>query len=276
MAKRDFYKLTPVTNLDVQFFEHWVSKCPPPLQRMHRNFFYRYCQVAALNETVQKSNQISDDDKYQAYNLTLEMEEQLHQATESMAVPILEELCQGCLGFLQDDKKAIELFHFIGHQYFRTLSVREDFREVLGLSEPGYDFSRLYHILGYCVAENIGSGLYRDRKRMQITFLTHQKNGFITGDQPIVNLDRNSIQEHDGIALYYPLLPNRAVIFGFQEPRHSECDVSDVIADHLNQAISFKSRQFLVGLSKHVLHKHLIKPIAFPNIMPLLFRDCQE
>lgn len=194
----------------------------------------------------------------------------MHQKTEGLAVPMLEELRQERLDFLQCDDNAVMFFHFIGHQYFRTQRIREVFKHVLGLSEPGYDFSRLHHVLCYCAGDNLGCSLYCDRKRIRIIFLTDQKCGFITGDQPIVNLDRTVIKEHDDIALYYPLSPSQSLLLAFGDFQVDSLDVSDEIVTQLNEAIAFKSRQFLVGVSNDVLRNHLIKPTEFPDAISLL------
>ena len=116
--------------------------------------------------------------------------------------------------------RQISFFQFLAHQYFRTRRVREMHGKILATLSPDYDFSRLRHVLGYCFAENFGSSLFVDRKRLHIVFLRNQSDGFITGDQPIVNLAFKESMKYDDVILYYPLLPSLAVLVGFTSFQH--------------------------------------------------------
>ena len=44
----------------------------------------------------------------------------LHSGTEEIAIPLIKELRQERLDFLEDETSVSYFYHFIGHQYFRT------------------------------------------------------------------------------------------------------------------------------------------------------------
>ncbi len=147
----------------------------------------------------------------------------------------------------------MDFFHFIAHQYFRTKSVREKIGDVLATLTPDYDFSRLRNLFCYCFADTFGGSLFVDRKIFDIVFLENQNGGFVTGDQPVVNLTRKESLEHNDIALYYPLCPCLAVLIAFKGFGCRSMKAYYEIIEELNKSIAFKSNQFRVAVSEEAL-----------------------
>ena len=145
-------------------------------------------------------------EKRYAQTVAIEMEDKLQGQIEQHAVPLLEELRQKRTEFLSVDETAIAFFHFLAHQYFRTKHIREAFSEELSQIDPNHDFARLNNIVCHIGAVNFGGSLFVDRNEFEIIFLDDRnESGFITGDQPIVNLmGSGDGKETTELALYYP------------------------------------------------------------------------
>ena len=271
MVERDFYKLIPFTKEDIEFFEYWLKeKCEPRMRALNQSTFDDFMKIANGNEIVQNMKNATDEEKGYFLSSVIESEEKLHQGIENSAIPLIKELRQERLGFLNDQKLAISFFYFIANQYFRTKRMREQIGEVLSTLSPAYDFGRLRHVLCNCYANNFGGSLFDDRGRLEIVFLKDRSNRLITGDQPIVNLVHKEIMEHDDVALYYPLCPNLAILVSFKKLHGRSMEVPNEVAEQLNEAIVFNANQFLVGASKTLLKKFIKKPVKQPDVLSLL------
>ena len=271
MVERDFYKLQPLTQEDTIVFKYWLVKsCEPIMRRPNRTIFNDFKKIANANEVLHILNKISDKDRLRARNLALEAEERLHVAMEGSTIPLLEELRQERLQFLQDDTSSSSFFRFIAHQHFRTKGERDSVKEILSTLSPEHDFSRLHHVFCHCFADNFGGSLYVDRKRLEFVFLKDRSNGLITGDQPVVNLAWRESMEHDDVALYYPLGPNLAVLISFWNLPYSSLEISNEAARKLNESVAFSADQFLVGESEEALRLFSVKPLKQPDVKSLL------
>lgn len=272
MVERDFYRLAPLSKDDVQMFSYWLNeKCEPHMRAMNQSTFNTFAKIANGNEIIQSMKSATDAEKTFAQSLAIEAEERLHQGIENMALPVINELRQERLDFLNDQASTINFFNFIAHQYFRTKRMREKTGEILETVSPDYDFSRLRHVFCHCFANNFGGSLFVDRRRLQFLFLRNQSLGLITGDQPIVNLVRGETLMHDDGILYYPLCSSVGLLVGLGIGREGSVDVSDEAAKRLNETIAFLSDQFLVAASDKLLTMFIDnKPIEKPDILSLI------
>ena len=271
MVERDFYRLVPFTQEDIQFFELWLhQQSSPAMRAYHRKTFRVFKKVANQSRIIQESDTFTADEKIVAQNVAVELEESLHSGTEEIAIPLIKELRQERLDFLEDETSVSYFYHFIGHQYFRTQQQREQVRQILASLGRGYDFSNLYHLFCYCYGENFGGSLFRSRNRLGIIFLRDQNDSLIAGDQPIVNLAYSGNMEHDDVVLYYPLGPSLAILITFLQFPSKSLEISDAVSTRLNETIAFQSNQFLVGNSEQLLRQYCVKPPKHPDVMSLL------
>ena len=272
MVERDFYRLSPFTKADAEFFDSWLqSRVSPHWRKTHQSLYISFARIANANEILQKRSGISDAEKLNAQNLVIETEEKLHGEIEKRALPVIRALRQKNLEFLNDYKATMDFFHFIAHQYFRTKSVREKIGKVLATITPDYDFSRLRNLFCHCFADTFGGSLFVDRKIFDIVFLENQNGEFITGDQPVVNLVRKESMEHDDIALYYPLGPRLAVLIAFKGFRCGSMAVPYETIEELNKSIAFESNHFRVAVSEEALQPFVgDSPRGQPDALMLL------
>lgn len=257
MVERDFYKLSRVTKSDVEFIEAFVRGVPSSaLRDLHRNLIRKLAWIAHANDLIQKHEEIPAVEKSAAQAVVIEAEELLHGGIENEALPLLEELRQKRTGFLCNEETAIIFFHFIAHQYFRTKKVRENIGKVLSNPDPKQDRSHLRNLMAYFGATNVAASLFRDRDKFKIKFVENKTDhGFITGDQPIVNLlsDRDGSPPEE-LAFYYPLAPDLALILS---PREFKLrPINSKTFEDLNDLIAWESRHFLIAKSVATLQKY--------------------
>ena len=261
MAERDFYKLPQLTKADVEIFEFFMQATPPELKEVNLNLIKNLAFLTNANDLIQSQEGIPEAVRLDSQATIIEAEEKLHEQIESDALPVLEELRQKQTNFLCNDKTAISFFHFIAHQYCRTKRIRESVGEIL-YSFPNRDCSHLQNLLCHCFANNMGASLFFDRSEFDIVFLDNTTDlGFITGDQPMVNLmgTRNGTPPEE-IALYYPLAPDLAFILLPRE--YKLCSMNIDMIKELNDLIRWESKNFLVSNSTTVLEQYLNNPIS--------------
>ena len=104
-------------------------------------------------------------------------------------------------------------------------------------------------------------------KTLTLFFLDATRNaGFVTGDQPIINLMAN---RHGGdttkTAFYYPLSPNLSCLVVPKTYNLQSKQVSGEIAEKLNGFIALNSNQFIVGDSDDTIQLAVERQRA-PNL----------
>lgn len=257
MVERDFYKLSSITRMEVEFLELFLKKTPAKdLRDLNRSLVQNLSSIVRLNEVIQRGGNFSTTEKQTAEGAVIETEEQLHTQTEGQASEMLTDLRRKRVEFLNDQPRAITFFHFLAHQYVRTKRMRETFRDVLSTKDNGHDFSNLTNLWAYCVANNMGASLYYDRNYFEVVFLDATASfEFVTGDQPIVNL----MGTRDGtppkeVAFYYPLGPELAMILLPTMYKLRATDTSLLLG--LNDAVAWESRQFLVAKTADTLQRY--------------------
>ena len=271
MVERDFYKLVPFTAEDVQLFQQYLNTIGDPTMRdMTQHTFDIFHDTSRSCAILQSLDCVTDEVRSYAQNAVIEAEDNLHTTIESVAAPILDALRQENLDFLNDEESSMTFFNFLAHQYFRTKKMRELIGKTLSQIHPKHDFIRLRHLFGYCFADNLGGSLFVDRNRLNIMFLRNRSVGFITGDQPIVNLAYKENMQHDDVVIYYPLGAELALLLSLRNLQIPSGEVPNEVAKGLNGTIAFNSSQFLVGSSKTLLEQFIIKPTERPNVLDLM------
>ena len=279
MAERDFYKLSRMTKADVVFLEAYIQTTGEPLRESHRNLVAYFAHIANAIDLIQNIESTSTDEKRYAQTVGIELEERLQGQIEQDALPILEALRQKRGEFVKVDKSAAAFFRFLAHQYFRTKHLREALRDELAHFSPNHDFSQLTNIICHISAENVGASLFRDRNEFDIAFFDDiDEVGFITGDQPVVNLmGTGDGRETTELALYYPLSPCVSCLVVPKEFRQHSVSIPGEIVYKLNDLIAWESSNFWVANSDGVLQQIVLNPpVARPEsgqVLDLLLKE---
>ena len=267
MVERDFYQLPRITSADAHFLEDFIIAPTGSvgLKEAHRNLVAKLRYISEANEIVQRSDRASLAEKRNSQALVVEIEEKLQGQVEEEALPILDELRQKQTDFINNYESTMAFYRFIAHQYFRTKRIRDAIGEGISQILPDQGFDRLRNIVCHLHAENLGSSLFVDRNEFDIIFMESRNGrGFITGDQPIVNLmGKGGRSETTELALYYPVSPVLSCLVSPRQYGLRTVDVPDVNVGELNELIASESKQFLVAGSdavlRHILNKSFLK-----------------
>ncbi len=260
---RDTYKLPQITKADVRLLELFIERTGhETLRAYHRKLVATWACISHANELIQNGSGVPDRDRRLVKGLAIEFIDKLHTNTENVAVPILAELRQKRTDFLDSYDDAILFFHFIAHQYFRTEPTREAIGQALGQAFSDNDFGRLRNLISYMGAENVGATLFVDREEFEIVFAENRNDpGFITGDQPVVDLmGTGDGSETKELAFYYPLSPYLSCVLSPKTYRLRSGSITSEIVQELNDLIAWESKQFLVAKSDADLQNLANKP----------------
>ena len=256
MAEHNFYEVPHITRADANILKGFAeSTGTEELRQLHRGLIDAFEGVTNANELIQRSNISTSQEKTAARNVVIELEDMLHGEIERNAHPLLAALREKRAEFIRVDKKAINFFRFIAHQYFRTKRIRSAIMEELSRIDTDQDLSKLANLVCHMAAENVGCSLFMDRNEFDLVFLTAADDvGFITGDQPIVNLmGTGDSQETTELILYYPLKPDLACLVVPKEYNLHCVQISGEAVEALNDVVAWESRNFLVATSKEIL-----------------------
>ena len=258
MAEREFYKLARITVADAKFLKKFVrSTASESLRQSHEYLIDVFAFASTANELIQNVDTATIEEKRLAQDVIVKMEDELHGQIEQQALPVLNALQLKRVDFLRKDSSAIAFFRYIAHQYFRTKRSRAEVSKELARIGPDGSLSRLSNVVCHIGAENLGASLYVDRNDFDIVFLSDEEDvGFITGDQPIVNLlGTGDARETTELVLYYPLTPKLACLVIPKEHGLCSQNVGAEAVEALNDYIVAESGSVLIANSDAYLER---------------------
>ena len=267
MVERDFYKLHLLDTHDLEFINTYIKHSgPSDLKQHHQEFVALIDFIAIGNAVIQNNSRSSPADKEEAKRALIEAEERVHADIENKALPILNELRNKRSEFINSNELSASFFLFFAQQYCRTKNIRDDMKTFLSKSKMGHNLSKLTNIMCYISATTIAFNLYHMDHHFDVIFLENSGNfGFVTGDQPVINLLANRYGgDTTGTTFYYPLSPNLSCLvvpkrFELQSKR-----IPDKVIEELNGLIAWHSGHFVVGDSNTAVQLAIEKQ-PFPN-----------
>lgn len=143
---------------------------------------------------------------------TSDVMEHLHSQVEASFIPSLKCALDGDISFY-DDERCIAFLDYLTKQHMRTRGIKE--RVAASIKPVGdADMRRAWSMLSFMFAQNIGGNLYLERNRRRLVLLRNATDiPFITGDQPVINLQAMSPQT-TRLTIFYPLSPKLALWLG--------------------------------------------------------------
>jgi uncharacterized protein DUF4238 len=212
----DFYRLRPLTNEDLNLLHLLLAfDKAHPVARAHHEMVLQNLLTPMLffkQDNLRLSYDPQIRDLLDAHN-TNAVDNQ-HTVIERLFAPLLTRSLSADFGWYGNDEDCIAFCNFVGAQYMRTRGVKE--RTINRLREKvGADVSRIWDILALIFGFNIGCGLFLERKKRTLIAVYNQTSTpFITGDQPIINLDGDGDMPPETLSVYYPLSPRLALYLG--------------------------------------------------------------
>lgn len=255
-VERDFYKLSQLTQNDLQLLRAMIAKGSPSAKSMHENLFRLLLAPFRVADQVKSSPQRPMIEK-QLDEYASNVLEDYHASIEASFIPLLEGALDGDISFY-DDERCIPFLNYLCTQYMRTKGIKE--RSIaLTRENGGSDLSRIWNILIHVFSTNIGAGLFLERKRRKLVLLrNHTDVPFITGDQPAINLKANGPEPPEDLSIYYPISPQLALVLGEvgEELPFTADDVTAAQAATLNRRLFVACHGQAFGKSKASLEEY--------------------
>lgn len=215
-GENDFYKLKELTVPDVDCMKLFIDGLPELGRKVHKRFLQMYILPTRLKRHLEKRGDCGPDAMRLVDVLRSNFMENYHASVESGFWPYLDLIKARDFSFIEDLNKASEFFHGFSVQYMRTKAVKERARALQKTNVLFDDVERVWDVLSYIIAVEMGRSLFADRRNFQILVLDNDTQiPFITSDQPIVNIraDAGSFNPPEKIELYYPLSPTQAMLY---------------------------------------------------------------
>lgn len=214
-VKKNFYKLRELTDFDLQLIPFLLAsdKAHPIAQSYHElvltNVLTPLLLAKQHSQMLQSPQSVELLDAYNTNAI-----DNFHTNTEAQFDPLLDRLLVEDMEWHADAQHAISFYNFIAMQHMRTRNVKEKTMQRLQ-TRMGLDISRIWDILALIFAFNVGASLFRDRKRRTLVLVRNDTDiPFITGDQPVVNIDGNGEDPPEALSMHYPVSPRLALYLG--------------------------------------------------------------
>jgi hypothetical protein len=248
--ERDFYKLGLLTQKDVDTIRLLALGNVHPAvrenaQRVLRQLYGPMSYLEGNRANLKNVEQVEDLVDVHNTNAL----DDFYTATEGAFHPLLDRTLQRDLTWFHSNGDCISFCNFLGSQYMRTKGVKE--RTLERLNDPeSVDLTRVWGVLGLLLGINIGCGLYLERNRRVPLLIENQTTEkFITGDQPVINLQAKEFAAPELLSIYYPVSPALALYLPEPGERHS---LSAILIDAaevrvLNQKMARASHSQVYG-----------------------------
>ena len=266
MVERHFYKLQRLTDSDIEFLRIYIQYSGSPDLRPHyQELVKSFSLIANVHELIKDKSTVPPAEKEKVRKLLIEAEDTLHDSIEINAVPILDQLRQKQSEFINSSESAAAFFFYIAQQYCRTKSLRESIKKELSRQSHPQTSANLTNTFCYIMACNIGFSFIAERESLEIVFLENKESGFVTGDQPVINLLANRFGgDTTDTVFYYPLSPHLSCLLTHKSRNLSSKHIPPRITNKLNGLIAWHSHQFLIGDSASAIQL-AIKNQPTPN-----------
>lgn len=257
--ERDFYRLEEISEADLDFVERVaIEPLDENLKEMARGWVAPFTEVFAIRRLYEAQERKLPELESELDIAINNIEEDLHSAIESLAVPLLAELRAARTEFLSDDENFMHFARFIAAQYMRTPSIMTRSLDAVAGMLPGFNIAASWGLLRTIYATNIGYALFRRRTMLVASFLdAAESTEFITGDQPMVNVRAGAMQPEvppTELELFYPLSPKLGVMLRFDgERRATRRQLSAEETSSLNARIARSSLKQLYAASEAAL-----------------------
>ena len=253
-VENDFYKLCDLNSSEIEFLLAFAKSLPAHGERVINNFIKYFTFHTKLLETygdaLRKNQELSSVLDVHRSNF----EENYHEGIEKSALPILKEIRNGDVSFYQDSAKCRKFMYFIAVQLIRTRKMADGMSK-MPPNNLGIDFKKVWPVQRHMIACNFGCNLFLERHEKPIAMIYNESPiSFIASDNPVINLYPDEAHA-DVCALYYPISPKRAIVFG---------DLKDDIvrpiwsvtaeqAHQLNKKLATSSHEMIFADSEDVL-----------------------
>lgn len=253
-----FYRVSRLTTEDTRYIELLIARNSFTLMRDHHRSTLQMFQLPFKLKDLMADANLTPQARAK---LNFEMEksektigEHWHASIENRAADLTDELKQSRCDFFGDSAKALRFCHYIGHQLFRTPKLKA-LTASMDNPFPNLDLKRTWFIESNIYADNISASIFVERESHKFEFLhNYSMSNFITGDQPVVNINDHTQVD---LKLFYPLGPNLGIVLhkDDQKPQGQIRKIDADEANALNRVVQERSFDQIYSTSKAQLQE---------------------
>jgi len=221
-VESNFYRIKKLTDADIKHLEYFKTKIKFEFLELDNYIINTFFSIINSNEDVEL--------------LLNNFEEKFYSEIERNSIKYID-LLKNCDGeFFKNYSERLEFIIYISTQYFRTKKFKEIYTELFNSPIHG-DSRNLVNIIRQIFTFNYAVNLVYKNYNMQL-LLNESEFPFITGDQPVINLNGDGKNPHDETVLYYPITPKIAIkIFCFKKNDQAKIIVNNDEIKYLNNKI---------------------------------------
>lgn len=259
--EKDFYKVSRLTDWQIQVIKNFSQESPESLHKQHMNYLADFIKIQQLEDTFQHSRSKNKMIAQSIHAMRCNTLENLHSFHEKSVAKIIESLANKNIEILENDENIMFFLCFLGHQLTRTRAFKESSLRGLARRTPieesyAQAMEGAWWFFSYMFGMNIGISMYLNRNSSQYAILVNDTDiPFITSDQPVINV-HSCVSETELIApqkadLYFPISPRIAFIL-CDEPRFASSlqTVDPDLVQNLNYKIARRAMVHIIGNSK--------------------------
>lgn len=232
-----FYEIEKFTECEKNYLLCFIRETMHPTVREH-------CVKFAL-KFISNSGKINWVENYYA-------------KIENSSIRFYESLYQKEASFIKNDDCLLYFLIFLFEQYFRTKRNEESIKaQFVSVGLPF--FVKFFAVLRHIYAKVTAQGGLANKNNYDFKLLKNESpQPFITGDQPVVNINRAKTtpnEESEHLDLYYPLTPTLALLLIHKEhvSKHSESIDDETFINQYNSFIFEESHSQVYAKNKENL-----------------------
>lgn len=275
--EKDFYRVHRLSCKEIEFIKLFFSKYSLAFQKGVDDFIKLYTYLDIYEKTISGLRNLLPNDCPEADETMVENNKILDIARNNMTEDVLAEfegeavvwlnaLCDNNISFIYNLEEREKFINFICMQYYRTLRIRNN--ALLVLKEAETCFVSEQFPEGSLKSENlifpmlwlISARCADALLKSPITIIVNKTaTGFITSDQPVVNLmaDYKDLKsEVSDLIFYYPISPNIAVLVNDHSGKTRIELKTDEEVEKYNDAIKSASNKMIFSNSYTILEKY--------------------
>ena len=261
-VERDFYRLSKASEADMNFVRFLVfnRKTNQVLHSLNEGWIKGFELLFRAHKIVVSHPKTNHQARELLEKELIEHQEKAYAKMEAGAVSYLAALQRNDVSFFAAENHATQFSYFLAHQYFRTKAIRDRIRATFAGSDAEC-FDRVWPIMRYVFATNIGFAIFSERRAVQLQVLRAPPDiEFITSDQPAINTYGAFVSETTPVKemeIFYPISPSRAAILSGHaayQGMHGQ-ELGPLRMSYLNQTVERVAYEQLFASSQDTLTK---------------------
>lgn len=259
--KKNIYSLVELNEDDIDLINKmFIGK---QTELLNKNWIPIFNKIFEIKNLLQSKGLLTKIQLKKINTVINNLVEEFHSEIEKIGRPLLDQMKNKDLSFVEDENTIADFLYYLSVQYFRTFNMKmitENKGQELHIS----NFDKIWNVSSIILSTSLAFNLYVKRETASYTLLLSNSLLFITGNQPVINTladykkPRNL--EKNEFELYYPITPKISLLisFGQKKPKQEVKVISDIQVINYNILIFRASNQQVYSNKRDIL-EDLIK-----------------